>query len=437
MNDQDRMAAGRRAFLQSAALAVTATAAQTASPEKLRLGVVGAGLRGTFLSKTLAAMAAAGEPVEIAAVCDIYQPRLERAETRWQAKGFKNTADMLREARLDAVVLATPDRHHLYNLQEALRAGKDVYVEKPLCHWDQFDLLKQVVHENRQHKRIVQVGSQYLADPVWVQGAALMQTGIIGKPAHIQIPNFRNNDAGERAMMTVDDPNAKDGVGVDWKKFQADAPPQNFNITRLFQWRLFMEYSGGPLTDTGPHEMCPVYKILQPGFPNKVVATGGHFYWNHDRTVPDTMDVLIQYPQGFTVALLETYINNHFPVEKLIRGTEGTARFTNDAFEIYPMTRVPYGTTRPPIIELKPSCRLLTVRGQVLASATGTERPLVPDATMLHMKDFLDSVRARKQPRFDLELGYIVQIPLCMAMRSLLENKAALFDLKLEQIVMS
>ena len=321
---------------------------------------------------------------------------MERAATKYQTKDFKNTADMLHEVQLDALVVATPDRQHLYNLREALRAGKDVYVEKPLCHWDQFDLLKEVVHENRQHKRIVQVGSQYLADPAWEKGAELLRTGIIGKTAHVQIPNFRNTDAGERAMMTIDDPNARDGVGVDWAKFQADAPPRDFSVTRLFQWRLFMEYSGGPLTDTGPHEMCPVYKILQPGFPSKVVATGGHFYWNHDRTVPDTMDVLIQYPQGYTVALLETYVNNHFPIEKVIRGSEGTVRFTSEALEVYPMTRVPYGTTRPPLVELKPSHRVLTVRGEALAAASGTDRPAVPDASMLHLKDFLDSVRPQE-----------------------------------------
>ena len=149
------------------------------------------------------------------------------------------------------------------------------------------------------------------------------------------------------------------------------------------------------------------------------------------------MDVLIQYPQGFTIALLETYINNHFPAEKVIRGTEGTARFTAEALEVYPMTRVPYGTTRPPVVELKASHRLLTLRGQAVAAASGTERPAVSDASMVHLKDFLDSLRARQQPRFDLELGYIVQIPLCMAMRSQLENKAALFDPERERIRMS
>ena len=107
----------------------------------------------------------------------------------------------------------------------------------------------------------MQVGSQYLADPVWEKGAELVKAGAIGKPIHVQIPNFRNTDAGERAMMTIDDPEAKDGLGVDWARFQADAPRRDFSVTRMFQWRLFTEYSGGPLTDVGPHEMCAAYRF--------------------------------------------------------------------------------------------------------------------------------------------------------------------------------
>ncbi len=229
-------------------------------------------------------------------------------------------------------------------------------------------------------------------------------------------------------MMTIDDPNAKDGVGVDWAKFQADAPARAFDVIRMFQWRSFIEYSGGPLTDVGVHEMCAAYRMLDPGFPSKAVATGGRFHWNHGRTAPDTMDVLIQYPQGFSVAIIESFVNDHFPVEKVIRGSEGTARLTPDALQIYPLHRVPYGTRAPAVLP--------TLRGKAIAEA-GANPPIIPDATMVHIKDFLDSVRSRRQPRFDLELGYRVHVPLCMAMRSHFENKVALFDASTEQIRMS
>ncbi len=181
----------RRTLLEKAALAAASAPLRSrTAQERLRVGVVGVGLRGNFLAGTVTKLAESGEPVEIGAVCDIYQPRLERAEVKYKAKGYRNTSDMLQQAGLDAVIIATPDRHHLYNLREALRAGKDVYVEKPLCHWAQFDLLKEVVHEARKLNRIVQVGSQYLADPVWEQGRELVRSGAIGKPVHVQIPNL-------------------------------------------------------------------------------------------------------------------------------------------------------------------------------------------------------------------------------------------------------
>lgn len=174
----------RRDLLKSAAVVaagVESVQAQPA-PKPLRVGVVGVGNRGSYLTASLVKLAQEGEPLEIAAVCDIYQPRLERAEVRFKAKGFKNSADMLKEVPLDVVVVATPDRHHLYNLQEAIRAGKDVYCEKPLSHWDQFDLLKAVVHENRKLKRIVAVGTQGVGDSAWEKAGEMIKAGALGKP---------------------------------------------------------------------------------------------------------------------------------------------------------------------------------------------------------------------------------------------------------------
>jgi len=445
MEEPKRKETGRREFLQSAALALAGGAvapAQSQSGEKkIRVGLIGVGWRGGYLGTSILKLIDQGEQVEIAGVCDLYQPRQERAEARFKAKGFKNTTDMLREVPLDAVVIATPDRAHLYNLREAIRAGKDVYVEKPLCYWDQFDLLKSVVHENRELKRIVQVGSQYLADSVWEKTADLIKQGAIGKPVHIQVPNFRNSDAGERSPTFIDDPNAKPGVGLDWEKWQGDAPRREFSITRFFQWRLYIEYSGGPLTDTGPHQISPIYKMLRPlgiGMPQKVMATGGRFYFNHHRTSPDTMDVLMQYPQNFTVALLETYVNNQFPIETVIRGTDGCVIWRPDGTEIVPLVRGGMGALTPGAAkpELKPSTKVLNDRAATRAAGAPGPGGYV-DPTIEHIRDFLGAVRTRRQPRYDLELGYIVQTPFCMAMRSHLENKVALFDPNREEIRMS
>jgi len=420
----------RREFVQSAALGMvgaTASPGQTQADAKpLRIGVVGVGSRGAYLTSTLVRLAQQGEPLEIAAVCDIYQPRLERAEVRFKAKGFKHSADMLKEVQLDAVVIATPDRHHLYNLREAIRAGKDVYCEKPLSHWAQFDLLKAVVHENRKLKRIVAVGTQGVGDSAWEKAAEMIKNGALGKPVHAQCSYFRRGDSGERGMR-IDDPDAKPGVGVDWEKFQADAPRHQFTVSRLFQWRLYREYSGGPVTDVYPHAVAPLYKALQPGLPRKVVAVGGRYVFNHDRTVPDCFDLLIQYPQDLTVVVLGGMINST-PVDALIRGSEATMIRTPDALVFEPQrdrVSTPEGGFK--LVEARPAAKI----------PLDTPGRAIEGNVILNLNDFLQAVRTRKQPKSDLELGYQVQVPLIMAMRSHLENKAALFDLDREVIRMS
>lgn len=411
MKERRYIETGRRAFLKGTAIGVVdalASPAQIGAGAKpLRVGVIGVGLRGTFLTGSIAKLAEQGEPVEIVAVCDIYQPRLERAQTVFKAKGFHNSSDMLREVPLDAVFIATPDRHHLPNLLEAIRAGKDVYCEKPICHWTQFDRLKAVVRENRKYRRIIQVGTQFIADSVWEKSGALLRGGAIGKPVHAQTGYFRHGDQAERGMR-IDDPNARPGVGVDWEKFQADAPRHEFSVSRLFRWRLYMDYSGGPLTDTNPHMLTPLYKVLAPGMPEKVVAVGGRHYYDGEREVPDTFDLLIAYPQGLTVVFPTTYVNNT-GIDTVVRGSEGTMIKGPDAMLFEPQP----GSTKA---RQEVPCDVLT-RNKGHA-----------DLAVLHIKDFLQAVRTRRQPRSDLELAYTVQVPLIMAMQSHLENRVVFFD---------
>jgi predicted dehydrogenase len=400
----------RRQFLTGitgAGLATRVMAQQGSTQKKLRVGLVGAGGRGSYHGKTIKQLTEQGDPVELISVCDIYQPRLERAETALKVKGYAHMADMLKDPNLDAVVIATPDRQHVFNMMEAIRAGKDVYCEKPVTHWAQFDKLKELVHENRKLKRVIQIGTQYVSDTVWERAGEQIRQGAIGKVVHAQSCYFRRGDGGE-AGMPIDDPNAKPGVGVDWETAQADAPRHEFTVSRLFQWRLYMDYSGGPLTDCYPHMLTPLVKMLSAGFPKKVVSTGGRFFYGGLRDVPDTFDLLIQYPQDLDIAFLGSFVN-YAGIETLARGSEGVARKTDLTINIEPLK----GVDRP---------------RQELPNDTPTRGEGHSDLTVAHLKDFFNCVRTRGTPRGDLELAYRVQTPLIMAMQSHLHNKVALFD---------
>ncbi len=353
-------------------------------------------------------LAQAGEAVSIVAACDIYQPRLERAAAKLKAKEHPKSSALVADPAVDAVIVATPDRLHVYHALEAVRAGKDVYCEKPLTHWTQFDKLKEFVREARSRKAIVQVGAQWTSDPIWSRAAEQIRSGRLGRIVHAQTGYFRHGDGGERGMP-VDDPNAQPGRGLDWEAFQADAPRRPFSISRFFQWRMFADYSGGPVTDLYPHPLTRLLKAIGVGMPKKVVAAGGQFVYDGERDVPDTFDVLIEYPQGPAVAVLGT-ICNDTGIDTVIRGSRGTYTFTGDS-----------GLTFDP----QPGTDL---RKGVIANDT-TEQD--------HMRDFLNSVRTRKAPACDIELGYRVQVPLIMAMQSYTSGRVAFFDSETEEIRLS
>ena len=181
------------------------------------------------------------------AVCDVYAPRVQAAAQKTGGKIYRNYKELLADPRVDVVCIATPDRHHAPQAIDAVRAGKDVYCEKPLTHWSQFDLARQLGEEAEKHKRIVQVGTQYVADDAYAEIRKLIADGIIGKIVHVQAGYFRRGDWGER--MPIPDANAKPGPDLDWEQFLGDAPKVPFSVSRFFQWRMYWDYAGGPATD--------------------------------------------------------------------------------------------------------------------------------------------------------------------------------------------
>ena len=401
----------RRDFLLALGASGTAAgvAAQARAAESgdkpIRLGLIGCGGRGNYLSSAVVRLAEEGEPVEFTAACDIYQPRLERTATRLKAKEYKSSTALVSDPNVDAVIIATPDRVHVYKALEAVRAGKDVYCEKPLTHWSQFDKLKELVREVRARKTVFQVGAQWTSDPMWARAAEQIKSGSIGKLVHAQTGYFRHGDSGERGMK-IDDPNARPGVGLDWEAFEADAPRRAFSVSRFFQWRMYLDYSGGPATDLYPHPMTRLFKALGVGLPKKVVALGGHYVYDGGRDVPDTFDILIEYPEGLNVAVLGT-IANDTGLDTVIRGTKGTVAYTGDA-----------------ALAFTPQPGADTPRHSIRTDRTVSD----------HLANFLSSIRTRRKTACDIELGYAVQVPLIMAMRSQLEGKVAVFDPDAEEI---
>ncbi|MHC4401554.1 MAG: Gfo/Idh/MocA family protein [Planctomycetota bacterium] len=406
----------RRDFLKSAGAAAAGTAALTSvatfaaetsagANERLGVGFIGTGGRAGAHMNIVNKLKEAGraEPV---AVCDVYGPRVRAAAKRTGGKIYRDYRELLDDPNVDLVCIASPDRQHAPQAIDAVRAGKDVYVEKPLTHWLQFDLAKQLAEEAEKHGRIVQVGTQYMADEAYAKAHDLVEQGVIGKIVHIQAGYFRRGDWGER--MHVADPNAKPGPDLDWEQFLGDAPKVPYTVSRFFQWRLYWDYSGGPATDLLVHTFTPLFRLLDVDYPERVVGAGGMFQYNDLREVPDTFNMTIDYPGGPSVVLMNT-LSNATGCSTLVRGTDGTLAFEGRQIVI---TR--YDAKEPSHVI---SC------------------PGHGDTAKL-WANFIDCVESRRKPLSPVEIGAKVQAPLNMAILSYRENKVARFDRDKQTIVL-
>jgi predicted dehydrogenase len=413
----------RTASAATAGLTISSVSAQRAigqtrsANERLGVGFIGCGGRSNAHLKAVDYLKNKGANVDIVAACDTYRPRMQRVAEGYKAKGYSDHRELLADPNVDVVCIATPDHHHGYQAIDALRAGKDVYCEKPVTHWTQFELTKRLAAEVKKSSQVVQLGTQGMYDSAWWQMRKLIQDGLIGHPVHAECGYFRVGDWGERGMP-IDDPNAKPGPDLNWKAFLGHAPKRPFDVSRYFRWRMYEDYAGGPSTDLFPHSLTPVVFMLGVGMPSSVAAVGGMLRYQ-EREVPDTYNTLIDYPEKITVAVLGTQANDYpatgargsgqrIPV---IRGWEGTLTIEKDEIVFIPAQ----GSQKKPQ-------RFAIEHGEDFVG---------------YWQKFLDCCRTRQRDTLSpMELAYHVQTALQMGMLGLQAGKIARFDKTRETIVL-
>ncbi len=409
----------RRDFLRKAA-ATTAAASLYSSislmaDERIRganerpgVGFIGVGGRSQAHMGICAHLKRQGR-CDLVAVCDVYGPRVRAAAQKTGGKIYRNHHELLADPRVDIVCIATPDRLHAPQAIDAVRAGKDVYCEKPLTHWSQFYLARKLGEEAARSKRIVQVGTQYVADNAYAKVRKLISEGIVGKIMHVQAGYFRRGDWGER--MPIPDQNAKPGPDLDWDQFLGDAPKVDFSVSRFFQWRLYWDYAGGPATDLLVHVFTPIYCLLQPGFPERVLGGGGTFQYH--REVPDQCNIIVDYAGGPSVVLMNS-LSNYTGIKTILRGTDGLIEFGDVEHPGKGIRIVPIGKGKK----------------EVLIPWNGAG-----DTAKL-WANLLDCVKTRQQPYSPIDTAVRVQAPLNMGILSHREKKVALFDQQKQQIIL-
>jgi predicted dehydrogenase len=376
--------------------------------ERIGVGFIGTGGRAGAHIGICLKLKAEGR-CETVAVCDVYAPRVQAAAQKTGGKIYRNYKELLADPRVDVVCIATPDRLHAPQAIDAIRAGKDVYCEKPLTHWSQFDLARQVGEEAEKHKRIVQVGTQFVADDAYAEVRKLLADGIVGKIVHVQAGYFRRGDWGER--MPIPDANAKPGPDLDWEQFLGDAPKVPFSVSRFFQWRMYWDYAGGPSTDLLVHSFTPAFCLLGLDFPERVMGGGGNF--QYAREVPDQCNILIDYAGGPSVVLMNS-LSNFTGIQTILRGTDGLIQFGDVEHMDKGIRIVPLAKDKKEIV--------IPWKG---AGDTGRL-----------WTNFFDCVKSRQRPYSPIDTAVRVQAPLNMGILSHRENKVARFDKAKQQIVL-
>lgn len=288
------------------------SARQVAPSDKVRVALIGAGGMGS--GDAHSSLAAGG--TELVAVADVYQGRLDSAKEKWgqekSGKGLFTTRDyreILARPDIDAVIVATPDHWHSAISVEAMKAGKDVYCEKPMV--QRIADGPEMVAAAKQTGRILQVGSQRVSSVIYQKAKDLYQAGAIGELNMVEAWWDRNSATGAWQYSIPTDASP---ANVSWDAFLGRAPKRPFEPIRLFRWRNYQDYGTGVTGDLFVHLFSGMHFVTGAIGPERIYATGGLRFWKDGRDVPDVMLGLYDYPKtaahpAFTLALRVNFVN--------------------------------------------------------------------------------------------------------------------------------
>jgi predicted dehydrogenase len=380
----------RRRFLAAAA----GSGAVSAS-DKLRLGTIGAGGRGRYLTAQFREHGA-----EMAAVCDVYEPNLESGLKLASpgARGYVDYRRLLEDKSIEAVVIATPDHLHASMLIDAVEAGKDVYVEKPIAHTieDGFRMVDAV----RRTKRIVQVGTQRRSYELYQEAKGVLDSGVAGNirlvTAHwlnrwesLQTPALRGK--------------------LDWELFLGPAPKRALDPVRYFNWLQFYDYSGGIMIGQAAHIVDGIQWMMNSTQPVAVTCGAGRVNLP-GAEIPETSSMIVEYPENyllvFTLGYQAMRYNQFNDQMQQFHGSKARFDLGRESWSLYPQSLD---------VDLK-------------ASRERRSPGTFESASRVHVRGFLDCVRTRKQPAASIETGQSTNIVLGMAVESMRRGRRVAWD---------
>jgi predicted dehydrogenase len=392
------MSIGRRSFLWTSGAALLA---QQAPSDQIAVGVIGSGGRGRYLESVFQR----DPKTRIVAVCDVYEPNLEAGLSAAgnQAKAYRNYKALLDDKSIDVVIIATPEHWHHRMLLDALAAGKDVYVEKPLCQTPEQGV--ELVQAAARSKSVVQVGMQRRSYDLYYKAHDIKAAGTLGTVRMVRSWWLNNNLRGAATNPQLKGP-------LDWDQWQGPAAKHKLDPARFFDWRSYSDYSGGIVADQGAHVFDGIHLVMGCGFPSAVNASAGRVHRPGIDTA-ESVVVAAEYPEDFLAVFTINYGAMKYQTQ-------------NDQLNQYDGDR----------------CRMDLGRENLAVYAEGAERePTMvasgkfAKASEEHIANFLACVRSRATPNGTVEKGFQAALVVQLANASLAQGRRVKWDADLKRVV--
>jgi predicted dehydrogenase len=420
------------AALGVGALAGPAPGSVLGANERLNVGVIGCGGQGTSLLGGL--VERAKDPkrnLAVVGVCDVYEPRKERAKAISGAPVFHDYREMLAMDDLDAVVIATPDHWHATISIDAMLAGKDVYCEKPMSHTaaEGFEMVEAATSAGR----IVQVGSQRTSSALCAKARELYSDGAIGEVSMVELCLGRNSPTG---AWQYPPPPGLSPSNLDWEVWLGTAPKIPFNPERFARWRCWKEYGTGVAGDLMVHLISGMLYTLdwnEP--PRSAQALGGIYRWRDGRNMPDLHTVLFDY--GGVQVYVRLGLGTATPEVARFMGPKGILEATAETLTLSPQT----GRDTYPSYYSQSFPRALREEYQARWHAENDPTPgMEPitgntvytghdwDDTVPHLWAFFEAVRSREPVVQDAAFGNHAAIACHMANESYFRESPVQWD---------
>jgi predicted dehydrogenase len=365
----------RRMFFIAGGGALVAHAAPPS--DQVTLGVIGAGSRGTFVMTTFQK----DQALRVGAICDVYEPNLERgvstaAKTQNGApRMYRNYKELLADKNVQAVLIATPEHWHYQMVLDALAAGKDVYVEKPLCHTPEQGVA--LIEAERKSKNIIQVGMQRRSYDLYQKGHEVVASGKLGKVRMVR-SWWLNNYLNSTRSTKLEGP-------LDWEQWQGSAPHRPLDPDRFRNWRYYSDYAGGIVADQGAHVFDGIHMLMGAGYPSAVNASGGK---PHKPGVdqPESVVAIAEYPEDFVGVFTVNYAAMQYKSKNdqlnQLDGDQARMDIGREDLKVF-------------------------MKGDEETAAISEHSPKgFGWATDLHVQNFLECVRTRKSPTAPMRIAF-------------------------------